>query len=79
MEQKIKENKEKAKRPQPAQTSNITQEMIQQLDQQIAELEKERRDTERTWNDKIQNIEGELSQKKVEEEKKLLILKEKEK
>ena len=53
--------------------------MIQQLDQQIGELEKERRETERTWNDKIQNIEGELSQKKVEEEKKLLILKEKEK
>lgn len=53
--------------------------MIQQLDQQIAELEKERRETEKTWNDKIQNIEGELSQKKVEEEKKLLILKEKEK
>ena len=36
MEQKIKESKEKAKRPQPPPTSNITQEMIQQLDEQIA-------------------------------------------
>lgn len=53
--------------------------MIQQLDDQIAELEKERKETERSWNDKIQAIEGELSQKKIEEEKKLLILKEKEK
>jgi len=28
MEQKIKENKEKAKKPQPANTNNVTPEMI---------------------------------------------------
>lgn len=43
MQQKIKENKEKAKRPQQNQNNNVTQEMIQQLDHQIAELEKEKR------------------------------------
>lgn len=53
--------------------------MIQQLDEQIADLEKERKETEKLWNEKIQTIQGELSQKRVEEEKKLLILKEKEK
>jgi len=42
-------------------------------------VEKDRKETEKSWNDKIQTIESELMQKRVEEEKKLLILKEKEK
>lgn len=77
MEQKIKENKQKAKKPHATQANNITNEMIQELDEQIADLEKERKETEKSWNDKIQAIESELMQKRVEEEKKLLILKEK--
>ena len=80
MEQKIKENKDKGSKKHPSQpNSQVTQNMLQELDQQIADLEKERRDSEKTWNDKITHIETELQAKRVEEEKKLLILKEKEK
>lgn len=41
--------------------------MIQELDDQIAEIEKERKQTEKNWNEKIQVIENELQQKRVEE------------
>jgi hypothetical protein len=41
--------------------------MIQDIDNQIAELEKERKESERSWNEKIQTIESELQQKRIEE------------
>lgn len=58
MEMKIKENKEKAKKPSQQSGTIVTNEMIQELDDQIAEIEKERKETEKVWNEKIQAIEN---------------------
>ena len=45
IQSKINENKEKSKNPQPAGSAQlITNQMIQDLDNQIAQLEKERKD-----------------------------------
>jgi hypothetical protein len=44
MENKIKENKEKAKKANDKNTTIITNEMIQEVDDQIIELEKERKE-----------------------------------
>ena len=79
MEARIKESKEKGKGKASQPTNSVTQAMIEELDQQIADLEKERKESEKSWNEKISNIENELQGKRVEEEKKLLILKEREK
>lgn len=58
MEMKIKENKEKAKKPSQQNGTIVTNEMIQELDDQIAEIERERKETEKAWNEKIQAIEN---------------------
>lgn len=47
MEMKIKENKEKAKKPSQQNGTIVTNEMIQELDDQIAEIEKDRKSVER--------------------------------
>ena len=73
MESKIEESKKKAKKGQTS--NNVTVEMIAEIEGQINDLEKERRESEKSWNEKIQNIETELQQRRLEEEKKLLILK----
>ena len=51
--------------------------MIAEVEDQINELEKDRKEAEKSWQEKIHNIETELQQRRLEEEKKLLILKEK--
>ena len=53
--------------------------MIEQLEAEIEALQREKKDVEKHWQEKIGLIDQELHQKRVEEEKKLLILKEKEK
>ena len=65
----------KAKKP----IQSITPEMITSLEEEISILEQERREYEKLWQEKIRAIDIEYEQKKLEEEKKLLILKEKEK
>lgn len=42
-------------------------------------MEREKRESDRHWQEKIHNVDNELHQRRLEEEKKLLILKEKEK
>jgi hypothetical protein len=74
MEAKIKEAKEKAKKPV---VSTVTVEMISKVEEEINQLEKERKETEKNWNEKISNVE--LQARRVEHEKKVLILKDKEK
>ena len=49
--------------------------MILKLEEEIAELEQERRETEKLWEEKVKAIDSEYAQKKIEEEKKMLILK----
>ncbi len=73
MEQKIKQSKEKAKKG-PSHTI-VTVDMINEIVEQIDQLEAERKESEKGWNQKIHNIESELQQRRIEEEKKLLILK----
>ena len=51
--------------------------MISQLQEEISDLEKQRKDTEKTWHQKISAIDTELREKKMEEEKKIMLLKEK--
>lgn len=53
--------------------------MVVALEKEIAQMEQDRRDEESTWQEKVKTIDMEYEQKKMEEEKKLLILKEKEK
>lgn len=76
MEQKIEEGKKKSKKG-GAQNHVVTVEMIAEVEDQINELEKDRKEAEKSWQEKIHNIETELQQRRLEEEKKLLILKEK--
>lgn len=45
----------------------------------MRKLEEERKKGERIWQDKIRHIDGELLLKRQEEERKLLIIREKEK
>lgn len=66
-------HKEKAKSRKPIQT--VSPEMILKLEEEIAELEQERRETEKLWEEKVKAIDAEYAQKKIEEEKKMLILK----
>ena len=42
-------------------------------------MERERKESDKSWGEKINNIENELHQRQIEEEKKMLILKEKDK
>ena len=57
----------------------ITQDMIQGLEAEIKKLQAERREGEKMWQDKIKTIDIELMLKRTEEEKKMLIMREKEK
>jgi hypothetical protein len=77
IEEKLRENREKMKK---GQASNVvTVEMISELEEEIMKLEAEHKDAEKVWGEKLSNLEVEFSNRRVEEEKKLLILKEKEK
>ena len=53
--------------------------MIAELEEEIIKLESEYKEAEKVWGEKIANLEVEHSNRRIEEEKKLLILKEKEK
>lgn len=77
MEQKMSHNKqkEKGKKMQAV----ISPEMIEELEEEIDSLEKEKKDVEKHWQQKIAMIDQQLYQKRQEEERKLLILKEKQK
>ena len=71
-------NKEKAKSKKGSEQF-ITEEMVEGLEREIRQLESDRREGERGWQEKIKAIDIELIHKRNEEEKKLLILREKEK
>ena len=77
LEQKLAAGKERLRNKKPVPT--VTPDMISELEEQIAGLEEERRDNERLWQGKMRAIDLEFEQKKLEEEKKLLILREREK
>lgn len=64
METKIKE---KGKKGVNLNSNPVTMEMIQQLEEQLSSLQVMKKDTERTWYDKIQTIENQLSSKKLDE------------
>lgn len=52
--------------------------MVSYLEEEITNLEEERRESDRLWQEKIRAVDAEYSQKRREEEKKLIILKQKE-
>lgn len=58
---------------------SVTPEMLEQLEDEVNSLEQARKEAEKVWYDKISAIDSELREKKMEEEKKLMMLKEKEK
>jgi hypothetical protein len=53
--------------------------MIQGLETEIKRLEADRREGEKTWQDKIKAVDLELMLKRTEEERRLMIIREKEK
>ena len=56
MEHKIEESKKKAKKPNNQ--NIVTVEMISEVEEQISQLERERKDAEKGWQEKIHNIES---------------------
>jgi hypothetical protein len=62
MEAKIKE---KGKKGVNLNATPVTSAMIQELEEQLSGLEGMRKESERTWHDKIQTIENEISSKKL--------------
>ena len=48
---------------------------VRNLDEVLSRLEREKRESDKHWQDKIHNVDNELHQRRLEEEKKLLILK----
>ena len=53
--------------------------MIKTLQDEVRQLQAMKKQGEKEWQDKIKNIDLELYKKRMEEEKKMLILREKEK
>lgn len=83
LEQKLALNKEKAKskrqgQGQTEQQHSITEEIILNLEEEVRRLEGERKEGERAWQEKIKAVDVELILKRGEEEKRLLILRERE-
>jgi hypothetical protein len=56
----------------------VTIEMISEIEEEIIKLESEYKDMQQSWTEKINNLDVEHSNRRIEEEKKLLILKDKE-
>jgi hypothetical protein len=52
--------------------------MISEIEEEIIKLESEYKDMQQSWTEKINNLDVEHSNRRIEEEKKLLILKDKE-
>lgn len=76
IEQKLAINKEKAKTKK--QNDNlISEEMIASMEAEVKQLELQRKEGEKNWQEKIKAVDIELMIKRNEEEKKLMILKEK--
>jgi multidrug resistance efflux pump len=76
IEEKIKENKEKMRK---GNSNVVTVEMISEIEAEIIKLESEHKEAERVWGEKLANLEAECANRRLEEEKKLIILRDKEK
>ena len=83
LEQKLALNKEKgnAKEKQKGKKSSqaISNELIEEMEEEVRKLEIQKKKGERVWQDKIRLIDGELLLKRQEEERKLQMIREKEK
>ena len=75
VEERIRENREKLRK---GTQHVVTVEMISEIEEEIMKLETEFKELQKSWQEKISNVEVEYSNRRIEEEKKLIVLKDKE-
>ena len=77
--EKSKQLKKTSQQSQQSHIQTITEDMIKTFEEEVKELEHKKKQGEKQWQQKIKIIDLELYKKRVQEEKKMLILREKEK